>query len=395
MKKSNRLLFLLVIYLITSLDLPAQEPSGISRYNLSWDTPSENSFGSMPLGNGDVGTNVWVEKNGDLLFYISKVDAFDAGHLLPKLGRIRVKLNPALPVGQFRQILRLEEASIVIEAGEVKYRIWVDANYPVINLEYESKTHRTATISLESLRPLSDADAPLPLEGTVGILYNDGADRLAWCYRNQSSRWADNFKNQNSPEMVAKTKDPILHRTSGCFLKAAGFVRNDRTSLQQEHPSTRFRCSVVVGSSQPESLQKWCTDIAKPLISDWKAHCAYWKSFWNRSYIHIASGGEGKFNLDQCRFTQFAQGSKAYEGHKLIEAETNIFQINQRYALERFCQAAASRGAVPPPYNGSIFTMDMPAGVLGFNKTKQNPVSPDGRDWAVLSFMWQNTRHPY
>ena len=117
--------------------------------------------------------------------------------------------------------------------------------------------------------------------------------------------------------------------------------------------------------------------------------------FWNRSYINITFGGDGKFNLDQCRYTQFAQGSKAYEGHKEIDARQNIDQINQRYTLERFCQASASRGTVPPPYNGSIFTMDMPAGVLGFNKTKEEPVSPDGRDWAILSFMWQNTRHPY
>ena len=48
----------------------------------------------------------------------------------------------------------------------------------------------------------------------------------------------------------------------------------------------------------------------------------------------------------------------------------NAFQLSQRYALERFCQAAASRGAVPPPYNGSIFTMDMPAGVMGFDAPK-------------------------
>jgi hypothetical protein len=32
---------------------------------------------------------------------------------------------------------------------------------------------------------------------------------------------------------------------------------------------------------------------------------------------------------------------------------------------------------------------------MGFDRLKPNPVSPDGRDWAVLSFMWQNTRHPY
>ena len=36
--------------------------------NVIWDTPSENSMGSMPAGNGDIGINLWVEKNGDLLF---------------------------------------------------------------------------------------------------------------------------------------------------------------------------------------------------------------------------------------------------------------------------------------------------------------------------------------
>ncbi len=79
----------------------------------------------------------------------------------------------------------------------------------------------------------------------------------------------------------------------------------------------------------------------------------------------------------------------------MLDPKVNAWQLTQRYALERFCEAIASRGEVPPPYNGSIFTMDMPAGVLGFDKTKPNPVSPDNRDWAILSFMWQNTRHPY
>jgi len=30
----------------------------------------------MPLGNGDIGLNVWTEPGGDLLFYISKTDAW-------------------------------------------------------------------------------------------------------------------------------------------------------------------------------------------------------------------------------------------------------------------------------------------------------------------------------
>jgi hypothetical protein len=393
----KNLLFFVIfsIGLLFSLTTQAQKCADPSSYNVVWNTPSDDSFGSMPLGNGDVGLNVWVEKNGDILFYISKVDAFDAGHLLPKLGRIRIKTEPALPVEKFKQTLSLIDASVLVESGDANFRIWVDANQPVIRVEGKCKTPRIVSISMESLRPLTNANEFLPHTGTVGMNFNDLKNRLAWCYRNQSSCWAENFKNQNTPEMVAKTKDPILHRTSGCLLQAKDFARENATTLKSKNRSTSFDCSITVNSIQPESVQAWLTEISKPVLSDWKSHCAYWKSFWNRSYIHIMSGGEGKFNLDQCRYTQFAQGSKAYEGHKEIDARQNINQINQRYALERFCQAAASRGAVPPPYNGSIFTMDMPAGVLGFNNPKENPVSPDGRDWAILSFMWQNTRHPY
>lgn len=391
MKIFKILTALLLIY------LPSKAERGIdvSKYNIVWDSPSENSFGSMPLGNGDIGLNVWVEKNGDLLFYISKVDAFDAGHLLPKLGRIRIKMVPAMHFEKFKQTLSLMDASVLVEAGDVQLRLWVDANQPVIRVEGKSKMPRTATITLEPLRPLVDSTEPLPLKGTAGVIFNDNKNYLAWCYRNQSSAWAVNFKSQNTPEMVASTKDPILYRTSGCLLHAQGFIRENPTTLRLKDKSATFDCSVKVISTQPENLQSWLTEVRKPANSDWTAHCAYWKSFWNRSYINITFGGEGYFNLDQCRFTQFTQGSKAYEGHKEIDATKNVFQISQRYALERFCQAAASRGLVPPPYNGSIFTMDMPAGVLGFDKPKKDSVSPDGRDWANLSFMWQNTRHPY
>ena len=366
-----------------------------SKFNVVWNTPGENSFGSMPLGNGDIGLNVWVEKSGDLLFYISKVDAFDAAHMLPKLGRVRIKMEPALSVKKFKQTLNLMDASILIEVDDVQFRLWVNANEPVIRVEGKSTRPRITSVSFESLRSLHTSTEELPQTGTVGVNFIDQMNHLAWCYRNQSSKWADNLRNQNSPEMVARTRDPILHRTSGCFLEAQGFVRKNSTTLKQADKANRFDCSIKVLSSQPDNLVEWLSEISKPVPSDWNAHCVFWKSFWNRSYLNIISGGKGDFNLDQCRFTQFAQGSKAYEGHNVIDSGKNIFQINQRYALERFCEAAAGRGAVPPPYNGSIFTMDMPAGVMGFDKPIKHSTSPDGRDWAELSFMWQNTRHPY
>ena len=372
----------------------AEAKNNLSQFNVTWKSPGENSFGSMPLGNGDIGLNVWVEKNGDLLFYISKVNAFDSNHLLPKLGRIRVSLQPALPISDFKQTLNLIDASILIQGGDVKFKIWVDANNSVIRVEVTSIKPHIASVSLETLRSLTDFSDSLPHKGTVGILFNDNENRLAWCYRNETSVWGENLKKQNSPEFIGITKDPILKRTSGCFLQGKNLVRKNATTLGLTSKTTKFEFSINVLSSQPDNTQNWIVEAAKPTQYDWKKHCAYWKSFWDRSYINITNAGTGLFNLDQCRYTQFAQGSLAYKGHNKIDANLNISQINQKYALERFLEAAANRGVVPAPYNGSIFTMDMPAGVLGFNKPKEKPVSPDGRDWAHLSFMWQNTRHP-
>ena len=43
--------------------------------NVVGTTPSTDHNGSMPMGNGDFGMNVWVEQNGDLLL-LSKTDAW-------------------------------------------------------------------------------------------------------------------------------------------------------------------------------------------------------------------------------------------------------------------------------------------------------------------------------
>jgi len=345
-----------------------------------WDSPSTDSFGSMPLGNGDVGANVWVEQNGDLLFYISKVDAFDAGHLLPKLGRVRLRLNPPLPVAEFQQSLVLHDGAITIRAGEVTLRVWVDANSPVIRVTGTGKRPLDAVVSFETLRDCSEQD--------------DRADRLAWGYRNTSSAWMERVRSQNSPEFAARVTDPILNRTSGCRLSGAGFIRDGKRALRLRGSRT-LDVTVRVLSSQTAALEDWFAELEKPVASDWAAHQRWWQAFWDRSHIFVEKCGDGPVQLDQCRFTQFPQGSLAYRRHKEIGSAENAFQLSQRYALERFAEACASRGIVPPPYNGSIFTMDMPAGVMGFDQPKANPVSADGRDWANLSFMWQNTRHPY
>ena len=61
----------------------------IAQYNVVWDSPSKDPSGTMPLGNGDIGLNAWVEPTGDLNFFISKTDAWDDNSRLCKVGKVR------------------------------------------------------------------------------------------------------------------------------------------------------------------------------------------------------------------------------------------------------------------------------------------------------------------
>ena len=47
----------------------------LDRYNVVWTGPSRDSSGSMPLGNGNLSLNLWMEQNGDLLFYVGATGA--------------------------------------------------------------------------------------------------------------------------------------------------------------------------------------------------------------------------------------------------------------------------------------------------------------------------------
>lgn len=44
--------------------------------NVVWTVPCKDATGSMPLGNGELGINLWIKENGDLLFYLSRNDSF-------------------------------------------------------------------------------------------------------------------------------------------------------------------------------------------------------------------------------------------------------------------------------------------------------------------------------
>jgi hypothetical protein len=138
--------------------LKSPELPGLEDNNVVWNSPSANSLGSMPLGNGDIGINLWVEENGDLLFYLSKTDAWSENARLLKLGKIRLSLSPnPFKTGKpFLQELILKDGMVHITAGInkelVAIDIWIDANHPVVELDVKSELPMSAKVTMEPWR---------------------------------------------------------------------------------------------------------------------------------------------------------------------------------------------------------------------------------------------------
>jgi hypothetical protein len=110
----------------------------IAKDNVVWTSQSNNSAESMPVGGGDVGLNVWVEK-GEVYLYLSRSGTFDENNTLLKLGRVKLKLTPNPFIGStFKQELLLKDGYVQISGTDGKLnaevKVWVDVFKPIVNL---------------------------------------------------------------------------------------------------------------------------------------------------------------------------------------------------------------------------------------------------------------------
>jgi alpha-L-fucosidase 2 len=336
----------------------------LDHYNVDWDSPGPNSAASMPLGNGDIGLNVWVDPGGDLLFYISKTDAWggekdstmdewmQTGGVLMKLGLVRVSLSPNPLAGgpattPFHQVLHLHDGEITITEGEgstaIHYRIWVDANHPVIRVEAKSDRPLKATVTLHDWR-LNAGDTVYPAVA---------ADELIWNHRNPSIR---------DPRLA----DP--HLADICFggrIVGAGLSHRDDTTLKS---GTARKTQLVSIYPLTTTASQWFSTLdgqsstieAMDLETTRRMHRLWWDQFWNRSHIFV----HGNATTDS---------------------------VTRGYILQRFATACAGRGAYPIKFNGSLFVVDNPT---WRSDNKPTPMNADFRAWGG-QYWFQNTRPMY
>ena len=214
---------------------------------LVWEKPSSKALHSVPLGNGEIGVNIWVEKPGDVIFYIAKTDAWSEHGRLLKLGRVRLSFSPAaFDSDYYQESLSPASGTAEVKAGRPGYQIcvktWVDANLPVIRVEVTSdqpvhlqakvelwRTERRMLLAEELHWGLHEGPEPLVEGPDTLVPPRDG--KLVWFHRNESSIWSANLERQGLADLTKTARDPLLHRTLGCAMGGEGLAPTSHDTL--------------------------------------------------------------------------------------------------------------------------------------------------------------------
>lgn len=374
------------LFLFFIINIPiffASFANEIKNYNIVWESPSQNSAESMPLGNGELGANLWVEENGDLIFYLSRTDAISEANRLMKLGRIRVSFspNPFIKGNKFSQTLLLEDGIIKIKAGSenktVNLYFYMDSDNDVAYLNMDSNIKLNIKVQSESWREKEHIITKeeslsawlLNMPDWVKVMesadvFKDIDNRICWYHHNsRSDAYNLTIKNQRLEEYTNNFPDPIKNRTFGASIFSKELKKVDLKTLTSHKPINSFSLKITTHSCQ-SSVKEWLNELetiskksnAKQALENSRK---WWKNLWDRSYLYI----------------------------DIPDNKEYAYLLTQSYILQRYMFACSGNGNFPIKFNGSIFTAE-PQFTNGIN------LSPDYRNWGN-DFWWQNTRLPY
>ena len=389
-----RKILLHILLLLGNLQLHAQVKTG--SYNIVWDSPGKNASASMPCGGGDIGMNVWVE-NGELLIYANQSGALNEDNNLMKAGRLRIKLSPnPLDGGLFKQELHLQQGYITIdgENNEIKatIKIWVDVFNPVAHIEVTANKKIMVDAAYES-----------------------------WRYKERSVKRRENFSNSwkwAGPKEKIYSKDDISFSTGGVLfyhhngsrtifdstvtqqgmdavkdqlynplkdLAFGGLFRGDKFTeagtyegvyegtdykgwkLRSQQPAKKHDLQWMLHVDQVGYFGQWHQSLKGTVLAANRKKAAietraWWRQFWNRSFINVEENNTG---------------SKAWE-------------IGRNYQLFRYMLALNAKGAWPTKFNGGLLTVD-PL----YTDTVNKGLTPDYRNWGGGLHTAQNQRLVY
>jgi hypothetical protein len=337
----------------------------LSAYNVVWTTPSTGSDGSMPIGGGNIGLNVWVQ-NDDLLIYIGSSDSWNENERQIKVGRLRLSFPANTFTKTFSQELDLVHNCVRVsgqnaEGHTVKLRVWVDAFQPIVHVE-------------------GDADQPVAVSAAMELWSNLYQGRLVgdaveWQHRNNPAINArgNYIRGQHLESIADSIPDVLTNRIFGGRLSAAGFVADGTSDgnyegmpfhawkLKTTNPLPHLDIRATLRIAQDAALEKWQAQVAQleqatrnTARADWIKTAAWWHGFWDRSHIIINPGSQ--------------------------DPNDKAWQVGRNYQLFRAMLASNRTGQFPTLFNGADFLCE---------------TNPESREWDGCQFMGQNQRLVY
>ncbi|MBU3666592.1 MAG: LamG domain-containing protein [Chthoniobacterales bacterium] len=375
---------LLMLALSSTLQAMAPDP-------LVWTTPSTSSAGSMPIGNGDIGLNVWAQADGTIRTYIAKTDAWDASGRLLRLGGVDIAFSPnPFAGGDFSQTLDAAAGQIVFKGGNgFEARLWVDANAPVIRVEASAPAGVSVSVKPNIWRrekreiPTDQLQGytwymgggesmggiyggPEPVYSFPDVVTDLEGDRIGWYQRNESSFWEFGFRHQQMDGPPPGETDPLLHRTFGVVLSSPQLAKKGAELLESAAPVKDFRLDIVALTEITPTAEDWIKDAvalsgeasSADLAKARADHEAWWKNFWDRSYIRITKASEPPIDVASATSNPLSIGvdAQGLNGFVGTVARVRIFG----HALSREEIAALDS---PEPAKGLVADWDF----SGFN----------------------------
>ncbi|MBS1512899.1 MAG: hypothetical protein JST86_18800 [Bacteroidetes bacterium] len=384
-----------IALLLLLLHSNAQTASG--KYDIVWNSPSQNAGASMPCGGGDIGMNVWVE-NGDLLIYVARSGNFDENNALMKTGRIRLQLSPNPFTGKsFKQQLHLKEGYVTVEgiSNGVKatVTIWADVFKPVAHFDISASKKIDVTATYESWRFQDRVMKPRENFGNSwkwaapknNVYKRDITDFdrngvLFYHYNSEKTIFDTTVIEQGLDVVKKDLYNPLRHLAFGGFFYGQNFLPSGNSlgfyentdykgwQLKTKKASTHQALQLYLHNAQVEDIAQWKQALdslqnkaGATAAKSFTATKQWWANFWNRSFIEINNNDTA---------------SKGWE-------------VARNYQLFRYMLACNAHSAWPTKFNGGLFTVD-PV----FTDTTKT-FTPDFRNWGGGLHTMQNQRLVY
>lgn len=368
------------------------------RYDVIWNSPSQNSLESMPVGGFDTGLNVWVE-GGDLLFYVERSGSLDENNQQLKLGRVRLRMTPntlGAPGLTFCQRLHLERGRVSVTASapgypDVSVELYVETERPAVHVHLRAERPVSLAAHYENWRyarrhiPQRYRMAALSINGAPEDSYTEPdcvfikEDQVVFYHQNDNDKNVINraIRAQGLSEYEAQMYDPMRDLIFGGVMACpqmtyAGtgsgqYAGTEYRSHILSGQGTAFDLEVMLHAGQYKDAFAWehaLRDMWAQAPEDPSAQAEqFWREFFARSYIRINDG----------------------------RGETDAgWQVGRNYNIFRYQLGCNRQGSFPTKFNGGLFTPD-----ARWVDERFGEGTPDFRRWGGGSITLQNQRLLY